>query len=230
MFYLSKDCALYGVDRNGTVSKVYEPDEGEVSFYRAPLGQYGVVYLNDLHLGVINVDGSELNKFYIFDLLDTLKLKNIAKYYIDTFYIDGAYVANVEKKMVMYFSDAEGKYTSYYLLDFDKTEKEYVRDLSDVIVAEYEQISLSDVGIHYAYDGKEYLYIDDNGTVLARYKDCSPFYNGYAAVIDKSGDAYIINTKFEQVSEIFEADRVTTKGEAHLFYTEDQTQVVIIEK
>jgi len=256
MFYFSTDQSLYGVDSNGTITTVYtnpfgweESSGGEVVFCRTPHEKYGLVQIsNDItennQLGIMSVDGSELCVFNLWDLVNALGVKNVTTYYYPTFYVDGLYVANVGKKFVIYFSNESGVDTSYYMLDLDKAEYEYedvtwwtlefgteklVSNLSDIVVAEYEQIYLSNDGIHLAYDGEEYLYINDEGTVLAKYKDISEFYNGYAAVIDKNGDAYIINTKFERVSEIFEADRVQNAGEVYLFYTDNQTQVVVIE-
>ena len=62
------------------------------------------------------------------------------------------------------------------------------------------------------------------------YKECCPFYNGYAAVIDHNGDAYVINTEFERVSEIYEAELVNTLGEVHRFYDGTTNRMVVIDK
>ena len=252
--YFSMDHSLYSVDRNGKIDVVYENPfadgvpGGRVIYRRAPRDGYGAARLtNDLEYGyragVISADGNDVCLFSIMDFFDMFEQEGLTwghRY----FNIDGQSYANIGKKIVIRFYEDEVAFTSFFI-DLDRAEYEYhevmagsysfgteklVSDVEDIIVAQYDDIVLSEDGIHYVNNDGTFFYIDDNGKVLATYKDCCAFYNGYAAVIDHNGDAYVINTEFERVSEIFEAELVNTLGEVHRFYDGTTNRMVVIDK
>ena len=253
-FYFSVDNRMYACDKNGQVTLVYKNPfndglpGGMVYYMTTPAKEYGVVSVqNDLatkkRLGVMSVDGKDLC-LVDFGHLEEVIGEKLTSFSVVALREGGTQIANVGKKMVIYFYDAEGTKTSCYLLDFEKAEYSYndviapwgynfgieklVSNPGDIIIAQYDEIVLSPNGVHYVCQDGKYFYIDGSGKVLATYKDCCPFYNGYAAVIDENGEAYIINTKLERVSEIFEAESVITSGNAHVFNNGEQNQIVII--
>jgi len=253
-YYFSATHYLYSVDKNGTVTTVYnnpfadgEPG-GYVRYLRTPNDDYGAVRVtNDFdssyRVGVISTDGTDVCLFKLTDLLRSLGYESVS-WGTQSLHSDGLYAANVGKKLVLklyqdgvafacIFLDLnKAEYTEQDVIAFDYNfgQEKLVSNLEEIVVAQYEVIELSEYGIHYAYNDGTYFYMDDNGKVLGTYKDCCPFYNGYAAVIDMNGDAYIINTKFERVSEIFKAEWVQTLGNTHVFHNDGVNQIVAIEQ
>jgi len=132
-------------------------------------------------------------------------------------YEDDIYCGNYQKQVVL---ELEYKDESVcVLLDFAKAEyaetssrdltdvggtKYYdyeVTNLKDIIVAQYDHIRMSADGYHLASQGDKWFYIDESGAVIAEYKACSEFRNGYALVMEDDGLAYLVDKGFNKLTE-----------------------------
>ena len=83
---------------------------------------------------------------------------------------------------------------------------------ADIIQAVYDDIVLDMNTYWLVQKGERWGYIDHEGNEMAMYDDATAFSDGYALVIE-SGEAYLINERFEKVEECGAAVRVTSFGE-----------------
>lgn len=141
---------------------------------------------------------------------------NIARGY----YRDGETYYSRGSQIVIEGSNTRGSDAkrTCYLLDLTNaklrtfgTEGEYVTNPSDLILAQYDYIALSDSGYYLASDGESWFYLNERGQKVDQtFLDCSRFYNGYSIILDTDGMAYLIDTEFNKVSEGYPADGVYT--------------------
>ncbi|MDE7272760.1 MAG: sigma-70 family RNA polymerase sigma factor [Lachnospiraceae bacterium] len=115
------------------------------------------------------------------------------------FVYDGGRVSNYGSHMVWIMNGR------HILVDLTRTDM-------DMIQAVYDDIVLSMESYWLVQKGERWGYIDHDGNEVAMYDDASEFANGYALIID-SGNACLINEKFEIVEECGPADRVSGFGE-----------------
>lgn len=127
---------------------------------------------------------------------------------IHYYYSNGKPYGNKGSQMVV--SNKSGR---CFLLDFSRAQTDaagYVLNMQEVVLAEYDTITLCSQGFIYAEDGGNQFYLDENGSPVTSFRprSCSSFYDGYAAVIDNDGLAYIIDSDFNRVSDGYPADSV----------------------
>lgn len=121
---------------------------------------------------------------------------------------DGAWMDNYGSQMVWIMN---GRYILVDLARADIMDDEGTVS-SSMIQAVYDYIALDMNDYWLVQKGEHWGYIDHEGRELAMYDDASSFSNGYALVIE-SGNAYLINEKFETVAEYGPADSVSCRGE-----------------
>lgn len=130
------------------------------------------------------------------------------------YWSQGTNKVNLDKQVVLYIGDDNER--KLYLLNFENAQVDeygYVNP-SDVVIGSYDYIELNDSGNYLACNGDDWFYVNSKGEIVADFKDCSDFWNGYALIIDEDNLAYIINIEFEKVSAGYPADRVYLYGEA----------------
>ena len=251
--YFSAGKILYATDVNGIVTEVYscagkEKDvEQRVYFEQAPHNGYGVLHMEgeeeiESQVGLYNIEDREVCLCSIKNMIEELGIEEAYSYYVHTYYEDGQFLANCKNLMVIGFYNEHGTVLTEVLLDFSKAKfstseeegkQETVMDnkisnISDIMVANYDYIELSSLGIHYVWNDGCAFYIDNEGTVLNEYKRCSNFLQGYAMVVDDNKKAYMVDGEFNKVSELFDAESVVTLGSAFGLYTDMQLQMLII--
>ena len=141
-------------------------------------------------------------------------------YAIKNVYEDGMYGGNYQKQVVLELkyqdkSEFEEK-SSRDLTDFGG-QKYYdysVTNLKDIIVAQYEYIRMSPDGYYLAGTEDDWFYIDKTGVVVADFKDCSDFRNGYALIIEEDGLAYLVDKEFNKLTAGQPATSVHAMGDA----------------
>lgn len=186
------------------------PVAGASKYYASPKDGYGVFngvnwIARDTRLGLLSEDGTE--KFQV-TTEDLVRIAGFEDGYWTFYsnYADGQKYCNVGKQMVVSVT-SDGVKSDYMLLDFSRgifEEVEYdsentenlATNVEDMIVARYHYIGLNDSGRYLASDGERWFYIDSNGTVVKSYQAASEFVNGYAAVMEEDGLAYLIDCEF----------------------------------
>ncbi len=131
-----------------------------------------------------------------------------------TYWTQGGNRVNLDQQVVVYLGEEPGR--KLYLLNFENAQTDeygYVNP-SDVVIGSYDYIELNDSGNYLACNGDDWFYVNSKGEIVADFKDCSDFWNGYALIIDEDNLAYIINTEFEKMSAGYPADSVYLYGEA----------------
>jgi len=159
----------------------------------------------------------------------------------------GGYLGNIGQCFVVWVT--EGDKTTEYLMDFSKAkyktratdvldhdgnvvfvyEEKLVSNFNEVIVASYDSIALNESGYFVAMKDEKAYYIDKEGNVFGEYKDASSFSHGYAAVLYEDGNAYIINDKFQVVSEAYAADHIeTSAGNAVIIQNGEENSIILL--
>ena len=80
------------------------------------------------------------------------------------------------------------------------TKKKIVTNPEEILIGIYDYVQLSATGNYLASKGDEWFYINKNGDVLKKCVDCSAFVGEYALAVEEDGKAYVIDTKFNKVS------------------------------
>ena len=169
-------------------------------------------YNNDNELQIISKDGIESYSFHIEELLQAWYLTEAAytdngslKCYADIEMLSSLSMNNKGKLITICHTDWQSEQTCTHLLDmsyvsYDENGK--IQNPEEVILATYEDITLSNSQYHIARNkGENAYYIDGIGRVIKEaYQSCTDFRNGYAMMIDPKGYVYIIDENFSQVA------------------------------
>ena len=209
---------------DGTVvwdSEIYQEeqwDEGITTIFQYPIGtpNHGTIIGNNrgLESGAISVYTQDHQQVFWFDISSMSYDGNrFVRDYNDEydwkrFIYDGAWAANYGTKMVWVMNDKN------ILVDLSLADgsDEYGYIDADIIQAVYDDIVLDMNAYWLVKKGERWGYIDHEGHEMAMYDDATVFSDGYALVIE-SGEAYLINERFEKVEECGAAVRVTSFGE-----------------
>lgn len=217
-FYYSSEGTLYKVSKDGTSEKI--SSVGDMKFESA--FEDGYTCLVPTMFG--NVIGF-YNK-------DTNKVVKADMEVLSDLYLGKSYQYSAYREPVYYYDNGLTKHNNgaqflwayrknnqerYCLVDISRASvgsDGMLEMTTDMILADYPYIALSDCGYYLASDGNWWFYIDETGKEVGpTYIDCSAFYSGYAVAIDyDDGKAYMIDTNFEKVSKGYPADRVYTAG------------------
>lgn len=131
-----------------------------------------------------------------------------------TYWTKGNNRVNLNQQMVLYIGEEANR--KLYLLNFENAQVDefgYVNP-SDVVMGCYDSLTLNESGIYLGCNDNDWFYVNSKGEIVADFKDCTDFWNGYALIIDEDNQAYVINQEFEKVSAGYPADRVYRYGEA----------------
>ncbi len=254
-FYVTDD-SLYTIDKNKKWTSIqnYVEDGTLECLYRLwfPYGVwngYGAAEaqsynLKGLRAGVLSEDGKEMCLVDVQKLFKKVGISKDSSWEYSAYYNEeGNWSANRGKQVVLKVQDdgteryllldfSKAKYAeSKYVDNWDMTYKEkLVSNISDIVIADYNYIGLSDSGKYLASDGKSWFYIDEKGKVLSSYVDCSAFYNGYALATKEDGKAYVIDEKFNKVSKGYDTNTVYLGGGVLFIESQNQQTAIIANK
>ncbi|MBR6536771.1 MAG: hypothetical protein IKT67_06180 [Lachnospiraceae bacterium] len=208
-------------------------------------GEYGVASENGWYFGVglLSKDGSEELMVDINELLKVcdLDVENYS-YWPEYFIKEGQHLYNIGKQMVLGLESKTDNKEYYFLLDFTKAEVEerelgtaeyswiekIVSNPEDVVVTVKNKIYLSESGNYFASQDDDRFYIDAKGNIIADFADCSEFVGDYALAIEEDGMAYVVDKKFQKVSEGYPADRVYASGNVLCIEKGEQTRYLYV--
>ncbi|MBQ8800634.1 MAG: hypothetical protein IJZ55_13855 [Lachnospiraceae bacterium] len=210
-------------------------------------GGYGAITANCFSghwIGLLSEDGT---KEYRADLFELMELCGIPEevgcsYSPKGYYTNGGWYYNLGEQVVAQLTTDDE--TKYLLLDFSKAKQEkreargsygeasyeMVSNLDDVVVAQYDYIVLSPTGNYLAAMGDDWFYINAKGKIVADYEDCSDFVGNYAMVLEDDGLAYVVDKKFNKLSEGYPADSVFGAKEALGFSKDGKTTLLYVTK
>lgn len=151
---------------------------------------------------------------------------------IQEYYSDAQWYGNRGMQMVLCLQYQDGNSKSF-LLDFSGAElNEYreVTNLSDIILAEYEYIELTEKGWYLAAEEGEYFYLDEQGSRIDMpdMVDCSAYYNGYAMIVEGDGMAYVVDMDFRKVTQGYPADGAVLYGDLFVIFQGEENKALFI--
>jgi len=182
-------------------------------------------------IGLLSTDGTEECRADILEMIALYEIpsNNGCSYNATSYWHEGVKYYNRGMQVVIYIESNDDGSEHCFLMDFSKAktedrkiENEYeieviqpvVTNLKDVIVAHYDDIYLSESGNYLASKDDDWFYINSKGEVIADYVDCSEFVGDYALAVEDDGMAYVVDTKFNKVSNGYPADGVYANGSA----------------
>ncbi len=151
---------------------------------------------------------------------------------IQEYYSDAQWYGNRGMQMVLCLQYQDGNSKSF-LLDFSGAElNEYreVTNLSDIILAEYEYIELTEKGWYLAAEEGKYFYLDEQGSRIDMpdMVDCSAYYNGYAMIVEGDGMAYVVDMDFRKVTQGYPADGAVLYGDLFVIFQGEENKALFI--
>ena len=199
-----------------------------------PCGEYGAIMANcfgNHWIGLLSTDGTEE---YRADILEMIAMYGISSnngcnYDVLDYWHEGIKYYNRGMQVVIYLKSNDDGSEHCFLMDFSKAKIEdrkiennygfeviepVVTNLEDVVVAYYDDIYLSESGNYLASKDGDWFYINSKGKVIADFADCSDFVGDYALAVEDDGMAYVVDTKFNKVSNGYPADGVYASGNA----------------
>ena len=199
------------------------------------------------NIGLLKTDGTECIQIEEKKLAEAIGLESYDYLEVSGYYKNGVQHSNYGKQMVVSFYLEDGTRTKKMLLDFSKVRYEQIEvtysdydaggegialvnlvsNPEELIVAQYEEIIMSDVGIYLVRDGEQCFYMDATGRKIAEYTETTGFSNGYAAVL-KGGEMYIINDSFEKITKEYSVDVVKSLGKGFWFKSNDECFLMLL--
>jgi len=255
VYYTSPYPCLYKVDKNGESTMLYAnyknyiaDPSGEVAFAYAPRGEYGVFYLMNwyegLRVGLLSTDGTEVSLIAYQDLEELFGVESASSVSVPWTWDDGVRYGNMDQQIVVSVVNEDGIRSKEALLDFSKAEyaefdvynyanevettEVRVSNLLDIVVAQYDSISLNGSGNYLVEEGEDEFYINAQGEKVADYVKCSSFYNGYAAVIKEDGMVYLVDESFNETETDYVANNVRNGGSAFVLETEEGEILLLV--
>ena len=168
----------------------------------------------NIHYFFLSVDGNGevANNSYTF---------NEQSYYRG-YFVDGVTFYNYGSNMVFV---VDGK---NILVDFSRNSnpENETKDLnmSEVVTAVYDYISMADEKYWLVQSDNRWGYIDHDGNEAAMYDDAGSFSNGHALVLE-DGEAWLIDTDFNKLEDLGEADSVASMGELFMVTVGDERHI-----